>query len=57
MAEKDQLVAISVAHRVTMSPHEWQWNEDEQQAMAQYCLWAAQRLENIRRVAGGEDWE
>jgi len=46
--------AIEVAYRVTMSRHEHEWTQEEQQAMAQFCLWAHQRLSAVRQVVSGE---
>jgi len=51
-AERDK--AIEAAYRVTMSTHEHEWTREEQQAMAQFCLWAHQRLSAVRQVAGGK---
>ena len=50
----DRDKAIEAAYRVTMSPHEHEWTREETQAMAQFCLWAHQRLSAVRQAAGGE---
>lgn len=42
--------AIQVAYRMTLSPHEWTWNQDEQEAMAQFVLWAHQRIDAYRQL-------
>lgn len=49
-----QSVALSAAILVTLSPHEHSWNLTEQQAMAQYCLWAHQKLSAIRQVVDAD---
>ena len=55
-AQKAQCdIAVSVAMRVTMSVHEWEWTDAEQEAMARYVHWAAQRLAAIRDIAAGLD--
>ena len=42
--------AIIAAHYVTMSPHEWEWTKEQQAVMAQYVLWAHQRLAGIEQL-------
>lgn len=49
-----QSVALNAAFLVTLSPHEWVWSLTEQQAMAQYCLWAHQKLSAIRQVVDAD---
>lgn len=46
--------AVSVAHWVTASPHEHVWPRQDQELMAGYCLWAAQRLSCIEDLASGK---
>lgn len=48
-----QRKAISTAFNITMSPHEHEWNLEEQRAMAAYCLWAHQRLCAIEQCVSG----
>ena len=57
MSEESRQLAIDVAFRVTMSEHEWEWTNHEQATMAEYCLWAFQRLEIIEQVSGGEEFK
>lgn len=45
--------AIEVALRLTMSPHEWEWSQGEQESMARYVLWAHQRLSGIKQLTDG----
>ena len=47
MTDHDRMKAFDVAFRITMSPHEHEWTTEEQQLMAQYCLWASQRLSAV----------
>lgn len=54
LSEIEEGIAISVAHRLAMSPHEWTWTPDEQAKMAAYVLWAHQRLCGIAQLASGE---
>jgi len=42
--------AVDLAYRVTMSPHEWTWTNEEATEMAQYVLWACQKLEAIDHI-------
>jgi len=49
--------AITSAHRVTLSPHEHEWTRDEQEAMAEYCLWAYQRLSAVRQCVSDDPLE
>jgi hypothetical protein len=37
-------VALAAAIWVTASPHEWKWSQDDQVAMARYCVDASSRL-------------
>lgn len=46
-----QTRAIDLAHRITMSPHEWTWTPEEQFDMAAFVLWAHQRLSGIKQLA------
>ncbi len=46
--------AINAAYYVTLSPHEHEWTLEQQQAMAQYVLWASQRLSAIMQCVEGE---
>jgi len=50
---RSQTHAIQTAHRVNLSPHEWDWSTSEAAAMAQFVLWAHQRLCAIEQVAAG----
>ncbi|MCF8104337.1 MAG: hypothetical protein K9K64_02535 [Desulfohalobiaceae bacterium] len=47
--------AIFAAQRILLCPHEREWTQQEQELLARYCLWAAQRLEAIRQVSAGLD--
>ena len=47
-------LALLVASRRTLSPHEHTWTNDEAALMAEYCLWASQRLEAIEELARGK---
>ena len=51
MSEADKQRALDAAFWVTASPHEWAWTREQQAAMAQYVLWASQKLAAIRQVA------
>lgn len=51
---KERSKAIKAAYYVTMSPHEHQWTLEQQQAMAQYVLWAHQRLSAIGQCVDGD---
>lgn len=55
LAKKERSEAIEAAYWVTASPHEWVWTQEQQAAMARYCLWASQRIEAINELAGGAD--
>lgn len=44
MDPNERAQAVSDAHYRTLSPHEWEWTKEQQARMAQYCLWAAQRI-------------
>lgn len=46
--------AITAAYNVTMSPHEHEWTKDQQCAMAEYVLWAHQRLSAVAQIADDE---
>ena len=46
--------AIDAAYWITASPHEWEWTKAQQVAMAQYVLWAHQRLAAIGDLASVE---
>lgn len=50
MAGKDEIRAIQAAYYVTLSPHEWVWTTQQSCDMAQYCLWAHQRLSAIEQL-------
>lgn len=45
----DHAAALFAAARITMSPHEWEWKPEEQQAMAIYVQWASNFLPPPRR--------
>jgi hypothetical protein len=47
-------LAVQVAYRITLSEHEHEWTLDEQQAMAEFCLWAYQRLSAVRQCVGDD---
>lgn len=47
-------LAVDVAHRITLSVHEHEWTLSEQQAMAEFCLWAYQRLSAVRQCVSDE---
>lgn len=47
-------MAVSSAYRVTLSPHEHAWTSEESAAMAQYVLWAMQRLDVIEQLVKGD---
>ena len=53
MSPEDRARAVVDAHWVTCSPCEWKWSTEQQARMAQYCLYAAQRLAVIESLAGG----
>lgn len=53
ISPEDRAQAINDAHWVTCSPCEWKWSTEQQARMAQYCLWAAQRLVVLESLAGG----
>lgn len=46
--------AVQVAYRITLSPHEHEWTLDEQRNMAEYVLWAAQRISAMHELAKGD---
>lgn len=45
---------IMVAFRITLSPHEWDWTQIEQQEMAHTILFLYSKLEEIREKANVE---
>lgn len=45
--EETKRLAIGVAFRITMSTCEWTWTDEEAANMANYLLWAHQRLSAI----------
>jgi len=53
MPYHDRVQALASAYRITLSPHEHTWTQEEQAQMAQYCLWAHQRLCVIESIAMG----
>lgn len=53
MDKKERMQAVADAYYVTLSPHEWKWTDKQQARMAQYCLWAAQRLAAIKEISSG----
>ena len=55
MSEVDRKLAIQYAYRMTLSPHEWEWTQADQELMARYCLWACQRLDGISQLAIEDD--
>jgi len=44
--------ALDSAFVRSLSPCEWTWTKDQQELMARYCLWAAQRLGVINELTG-----
>lgn len=46
--------AIEAAFLITLSPHEHVWTIDQQRAMAEYCLWAYQRISAVRQCVDEE---
>ena len=54
VSEKMRKTALEAAHFVTCSPCEWTWTPEQQEAMARYCVWAAQRLGAIDHLAKGK---
>lgn len=46
--------AITAAYNVTMSEHEHEWTKDQQRSMAEYVLWAHQRLSAIEQIVDGD---
>ena len=50
MNETCELDAVRAAYYLTLSPHEWQWTQAQQESMANYVLWACQRLSAIRQL-------
>ena len=53
--ESDRKRAFEAAFWVTASPHEWVWTPEQQALMAQFVLWATQRLGAIEQLASGRD--
>jgi len=51
MTEEDRNAAVYTALRVTMSPHEWTWTEQEQTSMAQLILWQSTEISKLLAVA------
>jgi hypothetical protein len=49
VSPEDHSKALFAASRVMLSPHEWTWKQDEQEAMARLCHWAACLLPLPRR--------
>jgi hypothetical protein len=49
--------AVEAAFLVTLSPHEHVWTIEQQRAMAEYCLWAYQRLSAVRQCVDEEPLE
>jgi hypothetical protein len=54
MTDDDARAAIQAAYRVTCSPCEWDWTPTEAAGMAQYVLWASQRLAAVAQCATGK---
>lgn len=46
--------AIEAAFLITLSPHEHVWTVEQQRAMAEYCLWAHQRISAVRQCVDEE---
>ncbi|EMI22387.1 hypothetical protein RMSM_00684, partial [Rhodopirellula maiorica SM1] len=46
----ERMQAIAAAYWITASPHERVWTAHEQRLMAQYVLWANQKLSAIEQV-------
>lgn len=55
LGDESRARAFEVAFRVTMSPHEWTWTNDEASDMARYVLWATQRLDAIAQLVSDKD--
>ena len=51
MTPEQRLEALRLAMRLTMSPHEHTWTNSEGAMMAQFVLWAWQRLDAVTQVA------
>jgi len=47
---EDRTKAINSAFRITMSPCEWSWTQEEQESMAKYVLWVMQRLDAHKQL-------
>lgn len=41
----------STWYRITLSPHEWTWTQDEQEEMANHILKQEQEINELRRLA------
>lgn len=54
MEAADRRKAIHSAYMVTCSPCEHVWSHEEQCRMAQYVLWAHQRLSAIEQISRGD---
>ena len=54
ITDEDAQAAIQAAYRVTCSPCEWDWTTAEAAGMAQYVLWASQRLSAVAQCAAGK---
>ncbi|GAA4465387.1 hypothetical protein [Novipirellula rosea] len=50
----ERMQAIAAAYWITASPHEHVWTADDQRLMAQYVLWANQKLSAIEQVVAGD---
>lgn len=51
ISEDEKTRAAMSAYRITMSPHEWQWSQADQEAMASYILFLSAELVRATRVA------
>ena len=54
MSEAEIKTAIEAAYWSTCSPNEHVWTQDQQYAMAMFCLWSHQRLSAVEQVVGME---
>lgn len=55
ITESEISTAIDAAMWLTASPREWVWTQEQQIAMAKYCLAAQQRISIMRYVANSAD--
>ena len=55
MPSGDRDLAVADAYYRTLSSCEWVWTPEQQARMAQYCLWASQRIEAFKTLADGCD--